>query len=108
MARTKLNEAYKKYSVEVTREKQREVEIVKGNLDLAAREEKLDVQVEIQKDNTFSKMKKYGHLYTKSMVTCTQNKAYAGKIDGATEEDRVTDRTSSKTSWVNHLWSRRG
>ena len=41
MARTKLNEAYQKYSVEVTREKQREVEIVKGNLDLAAREEKL-------------------------------------------------------------------
>ena len=49
MARTKLNEAYKKYSVEVTREKQREVEIAKGNLDLAheaARAEKLDMQVD--------------------------------------------------------------
>ena len=48
-ARTKLNEAYKKYSVEVTREKQREVEIAKGNLDLAheaARAEKLDMQVD--------------------------------------------------------------
>ena len=48
LARTKLNEAYKKYSVEVTREKQREVEIAKGNLDLAheaARAEKLDMQV---------------------------------------------------------------
>ena len=35
LARAKLTEAYKKYSVVVTRENQREVEIAKCNLDTA-------------------------------------------------------------------------
>ena len=90
LARAKLNEAYKKYSVVVTRENQREVEIAKCNLDTAhdaARAEKLDVQVEcIKKDHTFGKMRKVWSLVHE---ISGKKKAYAGKIDGATEEERV-------------------
>ena len=61
-----------------------------GMTQAAARAEKLDVQVEcIQKDNTFSKMKKVRSLVHEISGKNKALKAYAGKIDGATEEDRV-------------------
>ena len=90
LARKRLNEASKRYCVMVTKVNQQEVEIAKRNLDEAhdaARAEKLDEQVDcIKKDHTFGKFRKVWKLVHE--VT-GKNKAYAGKIDGDTEEERV-------------------
>ena len=89
-ARERLKNAYKGYSVDLTKEKREEVNEAKEMLDEAydgAKAEEIDEQVkEINKDSGFGKMRKVWKLVH---GISGRNKAYAGKIDGATEEERI-------------------
>jgi len=89
-ARKKLNDAHHTYSIKLTKEKRKDINVAKEQLDEAydhAMADEIDEQVTaINRDTGFGKMRKVWKLV--HGVT-GRNVAYAGKIDGATEEERV-------------------
>ena len=96
-ARESLTEAYRDYSSRLTKEMRENIKAAKMNLDEAydhAKASEIDNQVTaINGDSGFGKMRKVWKLVHD---ISGRNVAYAGKIDGSSEEERVE-------AWENHF-----